>query len=63
MNNRFINEQGFLTAEGKTFVEDNFGKALDTLLDIAKSENDLRLIGSVLSNIIGAKIADKIIAK
>jgi hypothetical protein len=62
MTNRFITEQGFLTAEGKAFVQDNFGKSVDALLDIAKSESDLRLIGSVLANIIGTKIADRIVA-
>jgi hypothetical protein len=57
---RFINQQGRLTAEGKAYVNEYFGKAVDDLLKIATTDNQTRLIGSVLNSIIGDKIANLI---
>jgi hypothetical protein len=60
---RFINERGQLTAEGKAYVEEYFGKAVSDLLKIGTTDNQIRLIGSVLSSIIGDKVANVITNK
>ena len=61
--NEFINEQGFLTKEGRMLFQARFGKEVDNLLTLAKDQNQLRLIASVLSKMIGDKVADLVIKK
>ena len=55
--NKFVNERGFLTDEGKIFVG-SFKNEVDKILKIANSENELRLIGSILNSMIGDSVAN-----
>jgi hypothetical protein len=56
-----INEQGFLThSDAKRFVHERFEKEIDILLGFGNTESEIKTIGSVLSNIIGSKVATKI---
>jgi hypothetical protein len=56
--NDLINDQGFLTNEGKALFQARFGKEVDNLFKIAKDQNQLRVIASILNKIIGDKVAD-----
>jgi virulence-associated protein VapD len=60
---QIFNQQGFLTQEGAVFVKDNFVAGVDKVLNTASNEDELKVIGSILSNIIGAKISEKLANK
>jgi len=54
--NKYVNEKGFLTDDGKLFVR-RFSVEVEEILRIASTENELRLVGSILGSIIGDKVA------
>ena len=62
----FFNGNGVLTEEGKTLLLD-FNTALDNLMAsdnvMDMTENDLRLLGSYLSSVIGNRISKRISTK
>jgi hypothetical protein len=56
---KYVSERGFLTEEGKLLVH-RFSTEVEEILNIASSENELRLVGSILDSIIGNKVASRI---
>jgi hypothetical protein len=56
-----IDEKGFFTTDGQTYVNEHFGKAVDDLLAIATTPNQARLIAAALKAMIGNKVADMIV--
>lgn len=58
--NDLITEQGFLTEQGKTLIKDSFLPTAQNFLSIGKNDNEIRIISSVLSNIIGKTATDLI---
>lgn len=55
----FVDERGFLTQEGK-LLANRFSVEIDGILMLARSENELRLLGSILSSIVGDKVASHV---
>jgi hypothetical protein len=56
---KYITERGFLTDEGKSLVH-RFSSEIEDILNIASNENELRLVGSILSSIVGTKVTNKV---
>ena len=61
--NQLIQENGFLTKSGEQEIKEKFLPTIKHFLDMAGSENELRIVGSVLSNIIGKEVLDMVIAR
>jgi hypothetical protein len=61
--NDLIDNQGFLTKEGKAVFQSRFGKEVDNLFKMAKDENQVRNIASVLNKIIGDKVIELVSKK
>lgn len=61
--NELIDNQGFLTKEGKAVFQSRFGKEIDNLLKMAKNENQLRIIASILNKIVGDKVIELVAKK
>lgn len=59
--NKYIDERGFLTEDGKKIFEARFGKEVDALLSISTNENQARIIESILKWMIGNKTSDKVL--
>jgi len=55
-----VNERGFLQDDAKRFVKERFGKEISVLLGFAHTENELRIMSSLLKNIIADAVSDKI---
>jgi hypothetical protein len=53
MEPKIFNELGFLSKEGKSFVNDGFTKEVRRVLATAQSSNDVLIIASILKSIIG----------
>lgn len=58
---KFLDEKGSLSVEAKRYVNDKFSHSVDDILNIAESESDLRIIGSLLSSLIGEKVSMKVL--
>lgn len=63
MENQIFTEQGFLKEEAKTFVADHFVSGLKKILSTARTEQDLRTIGCILSNIVGNEVSNALLTK
>jgi hypothetical protein len=55
-----INESGWLTEKGRARLEASFSKVLNDLFSEAETDNQIRVIGSVVSCFVGEKVSDKI---
>ena len=55
-----VDERGFLKKGAKEFVNERLIKELNTLLRYAKSENELRILGSILKNVVGDVVSSRI---
>jgi hypothetical protein len=53
MERKIFNNQGFLSTEGKTFVDDGFTKELKRVLATAQTPNDVLVISGILKSIVG----------
>lgn len=54
------NKNGFFTEEGKLFVAETVGYEVKKLLDLAKTAEEARTLGSLLANYIGNMVCDKV---
>ena len=55
-----IKSNGFLTDQGQQLVNQQFMPAVKELLAVAESENQVRIIGSLLSNLIGKEVTNMV---
>jgi hypothetical protein len=55
-----VQDNGFLTETGKQLVAEKFDPATKEILDIAMTDNQKRILGSILSNLIGKTVANAI---
>lgn len=53
-----ITDQGFLSENGKKVLQEKFLPAVQELLTLTTSENEIRVMSSVLSNLIGKTTAN-----
>jgi hypothetical protein len=60
--NEYIDQRGFLTDTGRKIFEARFGREVDALLSMATDENQTRIIGSLLSWMVGNKASNKAIS-
>lgn len=54
------NKNGFFTKEGKQLVTETVGYEVKKLLDTAKTVEEVRTLGSLISNYIGNMVCDKV---
>jgi hypothetical protein len=59
---KLFNEAGFLSAHGREEIKD-LQAVIKHYLQQGKSESEVRLIGSILMNAIGAEISDALLRK
>ena len=62
--NRFdylINEKGNIQEEASVFIKEKFIKEVNSLLNFAEDESQLRLIGSVLNSIIQDMVSKRVV--
>lgn len=57
---RFVNEQGRLYDDAKKFIDETFTKEVRSLLRNCNTENELRIMGSVLVSIIGEAVSQDV---
>lgn len=57
---KFIKENGHLTDEGKILVEQAFMPAAREIMALAQTQNELQIIGSLLSNLIGKEVSNQL---
>ncbi len=57
---KLFNEQGFLNEDGKKYFRAHLDESIDCLLINAKSEDEIRILGSLISNYVGNIISNKI---
>ncbi len=63
MNNQFsdlINEQGFLHEKAEKYFKERFCREVSSILRFGNSDNEFRIIGSVLKKIINDMICNKV---
>lgn len=53
-----VKDNGFLTKAGEKLVAEKFEPATKEILDIATTENQKRIIGGILQNIIGKTVSN-----
>lgn len=56
---KIFNSQGFLTPEGKSFVQDRFVPELKRILITAQNTSDTKIIGCILKCLIDEIVADQ----
>lgn len=56
---KLFNGQGFLTDEGKAFVNDCFVPGLKRVLSTAQNIEDTQTIGAILKSIVGEAVSDQ----
>jgi hypothetical protein len=59
---QIFNEQGFLTADGKTFVNEGFTKEVKKIFGTACSAADVMTINCILKSIVGEASATRTLA-
>lgn len=59
---KLYDERGFLNEEGKKATKD-FREIVKNLIAAGSSENEKKLIGSLLSNVIGDEVAKEVYKK
>lgn len=52
MNNKIFNNQGFLTPEGKAFVDETFTKDVRKIMATAQGSGDALIISCILKSIV-----------
>jgi len=55
-----VDERGFLRKDAKQFVNERLVKELNIILRFAESENELRILGSILKTVVGDIVSSKI---
>lgn len=60
MSDKLFKQNGFLSEEGEQTLKSFLDTELNILLNQAKSESELRLIGSIISNRVGNMVADRV---
>lgn len=60
---KLFTESGFLSQYGKETFEQSLDKEIKAILNTATSEEELRLLGSLISNRVGNMVADCIVAR
>lgn len=55
-----IKENGFLSKSGEQLMAEKLTPAIKELLQIGTTENEIRIIGSILSNLIGKEVINTI---
>lgn len=61
--NKLFTEAGFLSDEGKRVFSETLDSSVFKLLDEASNESELRLVGSLIQQRVGALIANAVAAK
>jgi len=61
--NQLINESGFLTPLGKKWIDDKVLPNIIEILNDMETENQMQIVGGVLSKQIGDTIADKLLER
>lgn len=56
-----LDEKGNFNKETRELVEAHFAKEFKKILSIAKTENELRIVGSLLMGMIGNQVTNLII--
>lgn len=59
MTRQIFNEQGFLTSEGKAFVNEGFTKEVKKIFATACTVNDALIISGILKSIVGDASANR----
>jgi len=60
MTTQIFNGQGFLTVDGKAFINDGFVKELKKVIATADNAQDLLIISCILKSIVGETITAQI---
>lgn len=53
-----VKGNGFLSDAGQQLVNQQFMPAIQEILNVAQSENEARILGGILSNLIGKEVAN-----
>jgi len=61
--NQLMNESGFLTPQGKKWIDDKILPSIIEILDDMETENQMRIVGGALSKQIGDLIANKLVER
>jgi len=56
---QIFDERGFLSPEGKVFVDEVFKSAVAKVIATAETDNDVQIIGCILKNEVGKMVLDK----
>jgi len=56
-----LDEKGNFNEETRKLVEAHFAKEIKKILGMAKNDNELRIIGSLLMSMIGNQVCDFIV--
>jgi hypothetical protein len=56
----YVDERGVLHKDAREYVRARFDKEVAAILNISETENETRILGSILNSIIGDMIANKV---
>jgi len=56
----FVNERGFPTDAAKKLLKAFFCKEVSACLNVAATENQVRVMGSVLKNVVGDMVSERL---
>lgn len=57
---KLVNAQGFFHPEAKKYLDEMIGKEIRMLLSYAKTENELRILGSAVSAMVGDAVTNRV---
>jgi hypothetical protein len=58
--NSLIDSNGKIQKDAQNFVNERFVRELVSLLRFSETENEARVIGSILSSIVGNKVVERV---